>query len=53
MQLICICLSSLRTILFSTLFMASRNYPLGASKILLAEEILYATNYQSLGWQGK
>lgn len=53
MQMICRCLSSLRIILFSNLFMTSGNYPLGASKMLLAQEVLYPIIYQSWGWQGK
>ena len=33
-QMICICLSSLRVALFSTLSMTSGNYPVGASECL-------------------
>lgn len=52
-QVICICFSPLKTVLFSTLPLASENHPLGASRMSLAEETSSLTVQQSLGRQGE
>lgn len=52
-QVICICFSPLKIVLFSILPLASENHPLGASRMPLAEETSDLAVRQALGWQSE